>query len=50
MTLFDGKPLTEREVALRQPCVCDHNYGAHRGGTNCTECDCAEFTARDGDE
>ena len=52
MTLFDGKPLTEREVALRFPCTCGHSLGAHRGGTNCTKCECEEYLygGRDYDE
>lgn len=46
MTLFDGKPLTEREVAMRIECECGHLYSEHHDGVDCRECDCEEFTAR----
>jgi len=48
VTLFDNKPLTETEIRSRLVCICDHTYGAHRGGTNCTKCGCEEFEEASG--
>lgn len=48
MSLFDGNPLTEQEVALRALCACGHQYGSHHwravltpGG--CRWCKCEKF-------
>ncbi len=48
MTLFDGEPLTEAEVASRQVCECGHTRGEHRGGWQCLadDCCCEEFEER----
>lgn len=43
MTLFDGQPLTEQEIAARLLCECSHSYGTHCDGWECLACDCEEF-------
>lgn len=39
MTLFDGKPLGEEEVAAKMMCVCDHTGAVHYRGGGCHACD-----------
>ena len=49
MTLFDGKPLTQQEVAERLRCkVCDHKEKNHHATqshlgvvVSCDECSCS---------
>jgi hypothetical protein len=55
MSLFDGKPLTEEEIAARDMCECGHVRGHHipdgdRTVCLAASCLCAKFTEGGDDE